>query len=839
MSLLAKLLSPWLRMGTYARLFVPIFVLIAVVVGVRYTLLIQSESASANVRYQQAAQELADYLDVTLQPALDTADRAALDVTLGGALLLNADLRRLQLDGPAGHQQVQRLAYTGGTAPPWFEALLPLQPLRQQHRLGATLVTLEFTPVLPRWQVWTTVRQQAALSALNIGIIYLLLGILIHVNQRMLARLADATGRFQRGEHQVRLPVRGTLEARALARTFNDMAQQVETLLVTRQQQQLALGAQLARTLDAQQQLRSEKERIAVTLASIGDAVITTDLAGRIDTLIPRAEQLTGCRAEQAQGRALEQVFVLAAPAAQAALPVALAAMLDGAPVLKLANQSLRQPGGQTLAIDYTAAPIRTPHGAVQGAVLVFRDVSEKRQLIQQISWQSSHDVLTGLPNRSALAARFEQELARARAGDYLLAVCLLALDHFQQVNQTLGHAAGNEILKQAASRLHEFAGQRHYAARLGGDEFVLLLPALGQRAAIEQALQGLLAALAHDYRCDGTPVRMSASAGVALYTGNEVSADHLLRHADQALYQAKITGRNRYHFFDADLDEQVRTHHNRRTEVRAALLAGELRLHYQPKLDMRRGCVIGMEALLRWQHPQRGLVPPLEFLPIVEHSELIVDIGAWVIRTALQQLQRWRDDHPHWVVSVNIAARHVQRPDFVARLRLLLAEFPQVPPARLELEILESSALGDIAQVRDIMLDCQQLGIRFALDDFGTGYSSLAYLKRLPANVLKIDQSFVRSMLAERDDLHLVCAVISLARSFGRTVIAEGVETVAHGALLMQLGCDLVQGYGVARPMPAELLPDWLAQFDSAPWQAAAALPAIHSPGQLDTALS
>ena len=816
----------------YSRLFVPIFLTIAIAVGIRYTLLIESETASADARYQREAKELGDFLVATLQPALNTADRSALGAALAGALLLNPDLAAVQLDYTSGHLEARRAPRDGNGAPHWFRDRLPVVPLHHARTIGAdAIMELSFDPALPQAQVWDTVRQQAMLSAINIFIIYLLLGIIIYTSKRMLARLAEATERFQQGDHKVRLPVRGTAETRSLAATFNNMAEKVQALVLSQQQNQLDLGAQLERTLEAQRQLQAEKERIEVTLASIGDAVITTDISGKVESLNQVAQQLTGWSEQDARGKDLHQAFVLANNFGQHSLLKAMSAIYAGGGVVKVANQSLRHQSGQTFAVEYTAAAIRAASGEVQGSVLVFRDVSEKRQLIQQMSWQTNHDILTGLPNRSALAARFEQELTRAREEDYLLAVCLFDLDHFQQVNQTLGHAAGNEILKQAASRLHDFAGQRHYAARLGGDEFVLLLPELSDRAGIELAMARLMNALSCDYQCQGEAVKMSASAGIAVYTGNEVSADNLLRHADQALYQAKITGRNRYHFFDADLDEQVRTHHNRRTEVRAALRAGELRLYYQPKLDMRRGSIVGMEALLRWQHPQRGIVPPLEFLPIVEHSDVIVDIGEWVIREALLQLQSWRGRHPDWIISINIAARHFQRPDFVERLQAILSEFPQVPPQMLELEILESSALSDIEHVREIMLACQALGISFALDDFGTGYSSMSYLKRLPADVLKIDQSFVRNMLVDRDDLHLVCAVISLARSFGREVIAEGVETVEHGALLMRLGCDLVQGYGIARPMPAAEVLGWVDSFDTAPvWQAAARLPPIQS---------
>ncbi|SHN21448.1 PAS domain S-box-containing protein/diguanylate cyclase (GGDEF) domain-containing protein [Duganella sacchari] len=815
----------------YSRLFVPIFAIIAVVVGVRYHLMLASETGYANARYQKDAGELVAHLRKTLAPALATPDRGSLDTTLSTALLLNPDLSAARLDFAGGHLEALRSVPAVPDYPGWFTRFSTITPFNRTIHLGNATLALSFEPTLPLMQVWRTIYQQAIISVVNVTVIYTLLGLIIFANKRMLRRLADATNRFQSGDHDVRLPISGTLEARMLASTFNNMAQRVQALVHKLQQSQNDLSAQLTRTLLAQQQLQVEKDRIEVTLASIGDAVITTDLTGGIETINEVAQQLTGWSEARARGMQLHQVFILANNFGQHSLLKSMKAIYAGGEMVKVGNQSLRNRMGQTSTVEYTANAIRTPQGEVQGSVLVFRDVTERRQLMQQISWQSNHDILTGLPNRTALAQRFEQEVERAREHGHLLAVCLFDLDHFQHVNQSLGQAVGDEILKQAASRLHDFAGQRHYVARLGGDEFVLLLPELNDRAAIEYAMGKLMAALARDYICDGEAVSMSASVGIAVYTGNDISADSLLRHADQALYQAKITGRNRHHFFDADLDEQVRTHHNRRTEVRAAVRANELALYYQPKLDMRKGRIIGMEALLRWEHPLRGTISPGDFLPIVEHSDVIVDIGEWVLREALRQLESWRAFDADWVISVNIAARHFQRHDFVERLKGILAEFPDVPPHMLELEILESSALSDISHVRSIMLDCQALGISFALDDFGTGYSSMSYLKRLPADVLKIDQSFVRNMLVDRDDLHLVSAVIGLARSFGLGVIAEGVETIEHGAMLMRLGCDLVQGYGIARPMPADDVLAWVASFDTATvWQAAASLPPIMS---------
>ncbi|MYN07273.1 putative bifunctional diguanylate cyclase/phosphodiesterase [Pseudoduganella aquatica] len=818
-------------MGIYARLFVPIFLLVTIIISVRYTLLTESESAAARQRYEVEAQQLGQYLAAALRPLQREQNENAISALLAGAAAQNPDLALVRWEHAGGQARAASDPDLPGIAhPAWLGPAIAIEPLYLNLRVplrsgsestpGANAaphaatgtLSLWFRPTQPLNRVWRALRQQAIISALNVVTIFVLLGLLVYLNRRMQLRLENATSRFQNGELGVRMPVAGSLEARAMATTFNSMASQVQALVHS---------------------LQDQKERIEVTLASIGDAVITTGLDGRIGSMNEAAQQLTGYSEEQACGKQLQAVFTLANNFGHQALKRTMHSICAGGAAVRAKNQTLRQPSGASFVIEYTVAPIRRnghgEAGAVQGAVLVFRDVSEKKQLIQQMSWQSQHDLLTGLPNRSALAARFEHELelAREQAGGATLAVCMLDLDHFQQVNERGGHALGDEILKQAAGRLHSFAGPRHYAARLGGDEFVLLLPDQPGQGAVEHALAQLMALLARPYHCETQTLSVPASAGVALYTGGDISADSLLRQADQALYQAKLTGRNKVHYFDAHLDEEVRTHHNRRTEVRAALRAGELCLFYQPKLDMRAGRIIGMEALLRWRHPLRGIVGPMEFLPVVEHTDLIVEIGDMVLRHALRQLEIWRASHPGWVVSVNIAARHFQRTDFVPRLTAILAEFPTVPPRMLELEILESSALADIGHVRAIMLECQALGIRFALDDFGTGYSSMSYLKRLPAEVLKIDQSFVRNMLVDRDDLHLVSAVIGLARAFNRSVIAEGVETVEHGAQLMRLGCELAQGYGIARPMPADDVLDWTANFASTPaWQRAALLP-------------
>jgi EAL domain-containing protein (putative c-di-GMP-specific phosphodiesterase class I) len=286
-------------------------------------------------------------------------------------------------------------------------------------------------------------------------------------------------------------------------------------------------------------------------------------------------------------------------------------------------------------------------------------------------------------------------------------------------------------------------------------------------------------------------------------------------------MYQAKQSGRNRYCWFDVVLDRSTESNLRTVERTRAALKAGELCLYYQPKVNMRTGTVEGFEALLRWRHPEDGLIPPLSFLPQVEQSDLIIDIGEWVLEQALLQIENWREQGAVWPVSVNIAARHFQRADFFQNLRDLLARHPKVSPALLDIEILESVAIGDINAVSVVIRDCQALGVSFSLDDFGTGYSSLSYLKALRADTLKIDQSFVRQMLNDQDDLTLVETVINIARLFKIDVIAEGVETVDHGTLLLRMGCDSAQGYGIARPMPANETFHWAKRYKPAPkWQ-------------------
>jgi diguanylate cyclase (GGDEF)-like protein/PAS domain S-box-containing protein len=459
-------------------------------------------------------------------------------------------------------------------------------------------------------------------------------------------------------------------------------------------------------------------------------------------------------------------------------------------------------------------------------------DITERREHQDQLERIAHFDALTNLPNRVLLADRLQQAMAQAHRRDKQLAVAYLDLDGFKVINDQHGHAVGDQVLITLAQRMKQALREGDTLARLGGDEFVAVLIDLEDMAASVPMLDRLLAAAAKPIQVGSLTLHISGSLGVTFYPqAQDIDADQLLRQADQAMYQAKVAGKNRYHFFDAEQDSNIRGRHESVDRIRLAMKQHELVLHYQPKVNMRSGQIIGAEALIRWQHPEKGLLAPALFLPEIEDHPLAIAIGEWVIDTALTQMELWQVTGLDMNVSVNIGARQLQQSDFVDRLKFILAKHPQVNPTNLELEVLETSALEDIAQVSDVIEDCAQIGVKFALDDFGTGYSSLTYLKQLRVAMLKIDQSFVRDMLEDPDDLAILQGIIGLAESFKRQVIAEGVETVAHGSLLLQLGCELAQGYGIARPMPADQLPGWAVR-----WQPDAAWCALPWLGGLDT---
>jgi len=469
-----------------------------------------------------------------------------------------------------------------------------------------------------------------------------------------------------------------------------------------------------------------------------------------------------------------------------------------------------RRKGGEIYPELLSISAITNDKGEITNYLGIATDLSRLKNQERQLEQIAHYDTLTGIANRTLLADRMEHAFAVAKRDGSLVGICYLDLDGFKPINDDYGHLVGDKVLVEVARRILGIVRGTDTVARLGGDEFVVLLVGLDRVEECTEILENLLTAIAKPISIDAREYGVTASIGVSVYLNDDGDPDTLLRHADKAMFVAKDMGRNRYHFFDAEQDVLTREHFQTLQRVREAVDAGEFELYYQPKVDMRTNQVVGAEALIRWNHPERGLVPPLEFLPLIENTDLEITVGEWVIDAALNQLSLWQKEGHHLEVSINISASHLQSKGFIDVLESKLAAYPDLLPGYLEIEVLETAALQDLNKATAIITECKNKGVSFALDDFGTGYSSLTYLRSIPAETLKIDQTFVRDMLEDQGDRAIVEGIIMLARAFDLKVVAEGVETTEHYRMLVKMGCQIGQGYGIARPMPVGKFIGW-----------------------------
>lgn len=465
-----------------------------------------------------------------------------------------------------------------------------------------------------------------------------------------------------------------------------------------------------------------------------------------------------------------------------------------------------------------TISTIKNSDGMTQNYLALFTDITSLKEQQEQLEHIAHYDVLTQLPNRSLLGDRLQQAIFASQRHGSLLAVLFIDLDGFKKVNDRHGHNAGDALLVELSKRMQAVLREEDTLARIGGDEFVVVLVNLEAPSDCEVILRRLLESTSEPIVIEEESVCVSASIGVTFYPKDHVDADKLMRHADQAMYQAKQSGKNRYHYFDVQMDSMLQSQSAIQNEMQVALNQGQFELYYQPKVNLTKNTVIGMEALIRWNHPERGLLTPNEFLPFIENHPFSSELDLWVMKTALKQLSQWRAQSLEINVSVNVSAYFLQQKSFIQTLQQMLSDYPDLPKFSLEIEVLETTALEDVTNMSELVHMCRDMGVNFALDDFGTGYSSLMYLRHLPARTIKIDKSFVRDMLVDMDDKAIIDGILKLASVFQREVIAEGVETVAHFEALLEMGCEQVQGYGIARPMPLNQVYDWVLSWEGAP---------------------
>ncbi|GAA2875019.1 hypothetical protein Acy02nite_36450 [Actinoplanes cyaneus] len=643
-----------------------------------------------------------------------------------------------------------------------------------QNAAGTTIgaVVLEYTPLYD--DMLATARQTQIIVMVVAAVAFVLVLLVGHLLARSLTRritsLTTAVDVVRTGDYSHRVPTDGDAdEISRLATAFNAMAEQLDSS---------------AREILA-------KEYTDSILANAGEGICGVDPAGRITFANAAAGRITGLGVSGLLGRE-----------ATAVLPDAGDGLTPGT-----REVALQRPDGTSVQVEYTASEIEKA-GRPIGAVIVLRDVSRQRALEHDLRHQALHDGLTNLPNRKLLLDRLEHALARARATGGPLAVLYLDLDGFKRVNDSLGHNAGDLLLRTAAERLTHALRPQDTVARLGGDEFAVLLEDADPET-VERLARECLTVLARPFLIHNRESLVSVSVGVVPDAARYGDADEVLRNADVAMYAAKEQGKNRFLTFETQMHEQLLNRLDEEARLRDAVRRGELRLHLQPVVGVPAGQMAGAEALVRWQDPERGLRMPGSFIPLAEETGVIVDIDRWVLFEACRAVKRWQDDDPAtapaWV-SVNLSAAHLEVPDLTDQVAYALSS-TGLSAQCLVLELTETVMMRDLAVTSVRLEELRELGVKIAIDDFGTGYSSLGYLRDIPVDVLKIDRSFIDGMAGNGRQQELVNAVIQLGHTLGLRVVAEGIEDASQLSLLTVMGCKFAQGYHLGRPEPAEAL--------------------------------
>ncbi|MEW6163847.1 MAG: EAL domain-containing protein [Pseudomonadota bacterium] len=795
------------------RIFIAVTLMMIPIFALYQVIEVRSDIRAASRHTTEDVQDIAAAALPQLKSALIVGDFAMVQETLDGIMHLG-HFRDLQLLDPGGRDVLvagrASVATQEKGAPHWFAALLDVRFPMQSFPVESGGVVYGVLRVEPAAaflvdELWERTWAAAVAWIVSLAVFMALLRIILERGLKPIAALAQAAHSLGEGDMGSRVPEGDVPEIAATARAFNRMTNKLAE----------ARGMLEERVRQATHDLQQLIMRIPVGVYKLR---ISPDDTMHFDFVSPRWLELLELDAAAVRddpGVVMAQVHPDDADSLRRAFDAVKTSLGD------FQWEGRLRDGLRARWIRLEAIPTPLDNGDVLWEGIQY-DVTAIKEHEIELDRIAHYDPLTQIPNRALLADRMRQAIAQARRVQTTLAICYLDLDGFKPINDALGHEAGDALLVEIAQRLLATVRGGDTVARIGGDEFVLLLADMDRMEECEKTLGRILAAVSAPALIAGSKVSVSASIGIALYPRDDADPDTLLRHADQAMYQAKQSGRNNYIFFDPNLEDAARRHRDLLQQIENGLAGSQFELFYQPKVNMRLGVVIGFEALVRWRHPERDLLPPQEFLPLIEDDDLIIALGDWVIDHALAQLAQWHRQGLDLSVSVNVAPRHLQQGDFAARLRQRLSMHADAPPHRLEIEIVESAALADTHHIAELIDTCREFGVSFALDDFGTGYSSLSYLKNLPAQTLKIDQSFVRDMLVDANDLAIVEGVIGLTEVFRRQVIAEGVETAEHGTLLLNMGCELAQGFGIARPMPANDVEGWLRKWKPDPaWSA------------------
>ncbi len=586
-------------------------------------------------------------------------------------------------------------------------------------------------------------------------------------------------------------------------------------------------ASKIARDITLQKQVAAQLELIANVFTATSEGILIAGVDGLIVEVNDAFSKITGFTASELIGKD-PQRFFRSGPQSPSIFRT-MRSELARTGEWKGEIWSRRK-DGQAYSVLLTVTRTSGESGSVKNYIALLSDITALRLQQEQLEHRAHYDALTNLPNRLLLSDRLQQAMINCRRTNELLAVLYMDLDGFKLINDSCGHAVGDELLIAASKKMKSVLREGDTLARISGDEFAVVLTGLKDSADCNALLERFLEVFSNPFTHNDFELSVTASIGVTLYPNDDGDMDQLIRHADYAMYEAKSTGKNRYVMFDAIQDAESKSRIAMQLLIDLGLDRNEFVLHYQPKVNMRSGVVVGLEALVRWQRPRMGLLPPGSFLPLIENHHIGEKLDVWVLETALQQMDVWREQGLTIPVSINIGARFFQSGRFTGTISRLLARFKQLRPENVDIEILETSALKDLVAIQHVMRECHSLGIHFSIDDFGTGYSTLTYLKKLSASTLKIDQSFVRDILVDGGDLSIVKGVIGLANAFNLNVIAEGVESEERGVRLILLGCEQGQGNAIAPAMPCTEIPAWIKRWTVQPVWIEENAPCSHS---------
>ncbi|HHD63075.1 MAG TPA: EAL domain-containing protein [Desulfobulbaceae bacterium] len=565
-------------------------------------------------------------------------------------------------------------------------------------------------------------------------------------------------------------------------------------------------------------QLFREKERAQVILNSIGDGVIATDVSGRVEYMNPVAESLTGYPLSEARDRPLRDIFPVTSEDRRRDLTDIVERCLGEKQTITMQdNGFIVNRNDSEHAVRTSAGLLRNASGKAQGVVLGITDVTDTHKMMRQMAYQATHDLLTGLPNRSLLYDRLTQIIARAGEQKTLAAVFFIDLDQFKKVNDQIGHYGGDQLLKKVGARLRTCCSDDDILAHLGSDKFVIALNQVPDADNAARFADDLLRVLEAPFSMDGQDVYITCSIGICLYPKDGRDVDELLKNADTAMCRAKECGRNFYRFFSRAMNDRIHERLDIEQKLREALAGDELEIYYQPQVRARDGRLIGAESLMRWKNSEYGPISPARFIPVAEDCGLILPMGEWALQTVCRQAKSWQEvGLAPLRVAVNLSSKQFLYGNIYKMVSRALVE-TGLDPACLELEITESLIMEDLAQSTELLKELKQLGIRVSIDDFGTGYSSLSYLKHFPVDQLKIDQSFIHDIADKSGDEAITLAIITMAHGLGLGVIAEGVENQAQLAILRGQECDEIQGYFFSRPLSMEQMTQYQLEHPAA----------------------